>query len=155
MNLQTSFLANRFWLWTGIIISLISVAAYTIHSPIDGRDGSTIVGYGLGGFSALMVLYLAWLGIRKRRFASSKGLRRDVVSAHVYLGLSLLVSATLHTGFQFGWNVHTLAYVLMIMVILSGFYGIYVYVRYPTLMTTNRGGETLKGMLEEPTAILL
>ena len=41
---------------------------------------------------------------------------------------ALIVIATLHTGFQFGWNVHTLAYVLMMLVILSGMFGIAAYV---------------------------
>ena len=42
-------------------------------------------------------------------------------------GLSLIVIVTLHTGFQFGWNVHTLAYGLMLLVIVSGIFGIVVY----------------------------
>ena len=37
----------------------------------------------------------------------------------------------------------------MLAVILSGFYGIYVYARYPALMTANRGGDTLHSMLDE------
>src|SRR5574337_14258 len=62
------------------------------------------------------------------------------LSAHTYLGVALIVLATLHTGFQFGWNVHTLAYALMMVVIMSGCYGTYAYLRFPRLMTANMGG---------------
>lgn len=69
------------------------------------------------------------------------------LSAHVYMGTSLVVLATLHAGFQFGWNVHTLSYVLMLLVIASGFYGMYAYLNYPQLITQNMGEDTLDGML--------
>jgi hypothetical protein len=39
--------------------------------------------------------------------------------------------------------VHTLAYVLMVVVIVSGFFGVYAYLRYPEMMTANLGGEPL------------
>ena len=61
-------------------------------------------------------------------------------SAHVYLGTALLVIATLHAGFQVGWNLHTLAYVLMCVVIASGFFGLYSYLNHPQLISKNREG---------------
>lgn len=137
MNLQRSFLESRFWLIVAVIISVIAITAYVVHDPIGGRDGSTAVGFGLGGFSALIVLYLAWLGVRKRRFSSSKGRRRDVVSAHVYLGLALIFTATLHTGFEFEWSIHTLGYILLMLVILSGIFGISVYAGLPDAISRN------------------
>jgi hypothetical protein len=57
------------------------------------------------------------------------------------------VIATLHAGFQVGWNVHTLAYVLMIAVIVSGFFGVYAYLRFPSLMTENMGEDTLDSLV--------
>lgn len=137
MYVQTGFLASRFWLWTGILLSTAAVIAYVVHSPPTGRDGSTIVGYALGGLSALIVLYLAILGIRKRRFDTSTGRRRDVVSAHVFLGLTLIFTATLHTGFEFEWSVHTLTYVLLMIVVLSGIWGVSVYSGLPDKMGRN------------------
>jgi hypothetical protein len=74
-------------------------------------------------------------------------------SAHVYLGLSLVVIATLHTGFQFGWNVHTLAYVLMLLVIASGAYGIIVYAMLPRSLSQNRRETTQAQMVEALAAI--
>ena len=75
------------------------------------------------------------------------------MSAHVYFGLALIVVATLHTGFRFHWNVHTLAFVLMVIVILSGMFGAYAFWRYPGLMTTNRAGATLDTMTAELAAL--
>lgn len=69
------------------------------------------------------------------------------LSAHVYLGASLIVLASLHAGFQFGWNVHTLSYVLMLLVIASGFYGMYTYLNYPRQITQNMAGDTLDDLL--------
>ena len=79
--------------------------------------------------------------------ASNAGTVQGWLSAHIYLGASLLVVATLHAGFQVGWNVHTLALVLMLVVIFSGFFGVFAYVRYPTLMTRNRQDATRDAML--------
>jgi hypothetical protein len=80
-------------------------------------------------------------------YRSTLGGVQGWLSAHVYLGTALLVVATLHTGFELGWNVHGLAYVLMVLVVVSGFYGVFVYLRVPTAMTANLGDETLESML--------
>jgi hypothetical protein len=43
--------------------------------------------------------------------------------------------------------VHTLAYMLMLIVIFSGFYGVYAYLRFPREMTDNLGDDTLALLL--------
>lgn len=123
------------------IMCIAAIVVYVWHSPPYQPNGGTWVGYGLGGLGALLILWLMWFGIRKRRYGTESRLQ-GWLSAHVYLGLSLVTIATLHTGFQFGWNLHTLAYGLMLVVIASGAFGIYAYVRYPRLMTENRRGIT-------------
>lgn len=62
------------------------------------------------------------------------------MSAHVYLGIALVIIVLLHTGFQFGINVHTLALALMVLVVASGLYGVFIYVRYPERLSQNRDG---------------
>ncbi|MBU0621709.1 MAG: hypothetical protein KJ795_07665 [Gammaproteobacteria bacterium] len=69
------------------------------------------------------------------------------LSLHINLGGALVVLATLHTGFEFGWNVHTLSYGLMMIVIASGFYGLYAYLNYPRLITDNMEEDTLESLL--------
>lgn len=172
---HVSFLvhARGRWFKRALLLVILSIAVYAAWSPVGGRNGGTAVGYGLGGLGAAMILWLSWLGIRKRRFAGKRGrpeprtsrlaaanpstTLRGWTSAHVYLGLATLFVATLHTGFEFGWNIHTLAYALMVIVILSGIWGIYAYARIPTLMSQNLGGETpdrVRARLEEADAAL-
>jgi len=132
-----------------LVLLVAAIVAYGWHEPVDGPNGGTWLGYTLGGIGAFLILLLMWFGMRKRSYKSSMGRVEGWLSAHVYLGLSLIVIATLHAGFQIGWNLHTLAYVLMLIVIASGIFGVYAYLRYPQLMTENRRGKTLDTLLAE------
>lgn len=132
-----------------LVLMILSIVVYALHSPVDGPNGGTWLGYTLGTIGALLIVWLMWFGIRKRSYKSSTGRVEGWLSAHVYLGIALIVVATLHAGFQVGWNLHTLAYVLMLIVIASGIFGIYAYIRYPELMTDNRRGRTMTTMLSE------
>ena len=138
-----------YYLKISLLLAGAAILLYLEHDPVGPPNGGTWLGYTLGALGALMIVWLMWLGVRKRQYHSSTGTLAGWLSAHVYLGTSLLVIATLHSGFQFGWNVHTLSYALMVAVIASGFYGVYAYLRYPTLMTENRSGHTLTAMLLE------
>lgn len=125
----------------------VSVLLYHWHDPFGQPNGGTWLGYTLGIVSLGIIVWLAWYGIRKRRYGVGRVRLEEWLSAHVYLGLALAVIATLHAGFQVGWNVHTLAYVLMLLVIASGAFGIYTYVRIPRLITENRAGLTLEQIM--------
>jgi len=145
-----SFLTYRGFLFLKVAgaVGLLALALYMGHAPMEAPNGGTWLGYGLGTVSALLIFWLAWFGVRKRRYGGVKPLR-GWLSAHVYLGSALLVLGTLHTGFQFGWNVHTLAYGLMLLVIASGIFGTVAYTRLPRLVTENRRRQTLEAMVAE------
>lgn len=140
---------NAFYLKVAVALCALSFALYAWHNPVEGTSGSTWLGYGLGTLGAALIVWLAWFGVRKRQFREGRAPVQAWVSAHVYLGLSLIVVATLHTGFQLGWNVHTLAYVLMMLVILSGIYGILSYSVLPRQVTANRNEMEFRAMLQE------
>ena len=135
------------WFKAALWLSILAGAAYLWHDPPLKPYGGTWLGYALGTVGALLILWLLWFGVRKRRYSSRVGTVQGWLSAHVYLGTALLVVGTLHTGFELGPNVHTLAYVLMVATVASGFYGVYAYLSVPGLMTANRGEETLEAML--------
>lgn len=135
------------YLWAALAVCAASIIAYAWHSPGVPPNGGTWLGYTLGTLGAVLILWLMSFGIRKRAYASRAGTVQGWLSAHIYLGASLLVVVTLHAGFQVGWNVHTLAYVLMWVVVVSGVFGVLVYVRYPQLLSSNRASQTRAQLL--------
>jgi hypothetical protein len=137
------------YLWISLGLMAASLAAYVWHDPGGPPNGGTWLGYTLGTIAAVLIVWLMLFGIRKRSYMSTPGTLRGWLSAHVYLGTSLIFIVLLHTGFDIHWNLHTFTFVLMLIVIFSGFFGMYVYLRYPTLMTRNRESATRAAMLEE------
>lgn len=136
------------WLKVATVLCLAAIVAYAFIDVEPRPNGGTWYGYTLGTIGAGLIVWLALLGIRKRRMNPGVWSLKAWTSAHVYLGLSLIVIATLHTGFQFGWNVHTLAYTLMMLVIASGVYGIVVYAVLPARLSNNRREMTKSQMLD-------
>lgn len=175
LSRHVSFLAydNFRYLKIALLLVVVGIVLYIAVPPYGSRYGGGWAGYTLGTVGALLIAWLTWFGYRKRTYSPegkyvphhahdaaesihqvedpSRLARR--LSAHVYLGLALLVIATLHTGFHFGWNIHTLAYALMCVVIFSGIYGVIAYARYPRQMTENRQNLTLGQMQAQITAI--
>lgn len=117
------------YLNTGLMLA--ALLAYTMQNPIDPINGDTVVGYGLGIMAALMVLLLTFLGARKRWFIDLLGSYKAWVSSHIQVGLALFLLSLMHSGFQLGWNLHSLTFVLMTGVIVSGIYGVTAYQRFP------------------------
>lgn len=128
-------------------LAAASLLAYLLVQPATGHYGGTWLGYTLGTIGALIIGLLLWLGVRKRQYVDGPGSLMGWLSAHVYLGVALVVVATLHAGFELGWNLHGLAYVLMLAVVASGIYGVIAYVRLPRRMTANLGEDTLDTLM--------
>jgi hypothetical protein len=131
---------NARYLWLALGLLAASAALYSTQGGLRPAGGGTWQGYALGTLGALMIAWLAWLGVRKRRYASQSGSTAGWTSAHVYLGLALVGIATLHCAGRFGWNVHTLAYALTCAVVLTGIFGLYAYSSFPRQLAANRAG---------------
>ena len=147
---HTGFLAHAGGRWRKIALGVaaLAIAVYVLTDPAPRPNGGSVAGYLLGSVGAALVVWLSVIGLRKRIITTKPYSLKAWTSAHVYLGLSLIVVATLHTGFQLGWNVHSLAYVLMMLVIVSGLYGVIAYARLPAQLSANRNEATQRQMLE-------
>ena len=136
------------WLKIASFIMLVCIVSYLFIDVSPRHNGGSWYGYTLGTIGAGLILWLTMLGVRKRAMTAGKWSLKAWTSAHIYLGLSLIVIGTLHTGFQFGWNIHTAAYAFMMLVIISGIFGIYVYATIPQALSNNRDEMTETQMLE-------
>ena len=140
---------NFRWLWANLIGLVILWAVYLWDEPVGGRNGGTVLGYTYGVLATAAILYLMWFGMRKRSHYAKHTTLKGCLAVHIWLGLMMLFLVPLHAGFSFGWNVHTLAYVIMVAVILSGIVGVVIYVRFPPKVLSHRGGGTTKTLLEQ------
>lgn len=152
---HVSFLAHKGfrWLWVALALCAGATLGYLLIDQEPRPNGGTWYGYTLGTIGLALIIWLSLLGVRKRRITPGAWSLKAWTSAHVYLGLSLIVIATLHTGFQIGWNVHTLAYLLMLVVIATGIFGVIAYATLPARLSTNRRDMTRAEMLEALAAL--
>jgi hypothetical protein len=147
-NIIFTYERARYLKWASFLI-IAGIVAYVFDEPAIKPSGGTWLGYTLGTIGALLIVWLMFFGMRKRAYSSTLGTVKGWLSAHVYLGLALITIATLHTGFEFGWNVHTLAYSLMMIVIGSGIWGVVIYSINPALMGSALRGKTLEEMAKQ------
>lgn len=141
------------WLKVALGVSLAALGVYVFADFTPSASGDTWYGYTTGTIGAALIVWLTLLGVRKRAMTAGRWSLKAWTSAHVYLGLALIVVATLHTGFRFGWNVHTLAYALMMLVIASGVFGVIAYATLPAALSNNREETTETQMVEGIRAI--
>lgn len=135
-----------FWLALALF-----AGAGVLFSTQDGSappSGSTWQGYTLGSISTLLVMWLAMLGIRKRSYQAS-GQLQAWVSAHVYLGTALLGIATFHSAGQLGWNIHAAAYWFLVVVVVSGMAGAFLYVVLPRRIAENKKDRSREDTFDE------
>jgi len=135
--------------WLALLLTLAACVLYATQGEVQPANGGTWQGYTLGTIGALLIVWLTAIGVRKRRYHSALGSLQGWASAHVYLGIALLVVATLHCAAQFGPNVHSLAYALMCAVIASGLVGLFVYLRFPRLLARNRADRARADLFAE------
>ena len=148
---QETFISYRGYRWLIVtVLSLIaSIVIYAVNDPIGGRNGGTVLGYIYGVIATIGIVWLMAYGVRKRAYSSDLGTVQGWLSAHVWLGIGLLFFVPLHAGFSFGWNVHTLAYILMVITIVTGVWGTVNYTTLASRIESHRGGVKSTQVLEQ------
>ena len=145
---------HRFrWLKIGCGLAALALLGYALIPAAAGPYGGSWFGYTLGTVGAGLIVWLSLLGVRKRAMTRGRWSLKAWTAAHVWLGLALVVVATLHTGLQLGWNLATLAWTLMMLVIASGVYGVSAYATLPMGLSRNREQQTQPEMIEGLRAI--
>lgn len=132
-------------LWSAIGLVALSLAIYVTQADTTPPSGNTWQGYTLGGLATLLIIWLNLLGVRKRRYGVPGNLE-GWVSAHVYLGIALFFVVLLHSAGQVGANVHTAAFALLIVAILSGMLGTSLYLLVPRRMADIGQGGSIESL---------
>lgn len=140
---------NYRWMWLTIIGLVVCAVVYFANTPVGGRNGGTTVGYTLGVVATLGIIWLMGYGVRKRAYHSQLGTVQGWLAAHVWIGIGLTFLVPLHAGLHFGWNVHTLAYVLMVLTIVTGIWGMVNYANLSEKLESHRGGYQERAALEQ------
>lgn len=148
---EESFLFDKEarWLWISVVVTTILALIYIAHEPVGGRSGGTVFGYTSGCIAAAGMIFLMLYSKRKRSYESTLGTLKSWLSAHVWIGSALLLVVPLHSGFQFGCNVHTICYLFIIGAILTGIWGAFLCAALPPRMQARREGLSPRGMLSE------
>ena len=124
--------------WYGADYYLTPFAARPDH-PQHGILSSTgSLGHPLGWGGIAMLLLLLAYSLRKRvRWLQPLAPLGYWLSAHVFLGLMGPLLITFHSGFQVGGLV-SISYWSMIITMLSGIFGRYIYVQIPSSVIGGR-----------------
>lgn len=132
-------------------LSLALLAIYIWDEPEGGSRGDSALGYFLGVLGALLIFWLTSLGYRKRNYLKGSGNLAGWLSAHVFLGYATLFIATLHTGLNFHWldfDIHSACWIALVLVVLTGHWGLMIYRRVPTRMSALMDGRGLTELLQ-------
>jgi len=158
--------ALRRWLTSGLawsaVVSVVVVAWVLLAldgrlyytTPLETRAYTAAhralrpsgpVGQTLGLIGALLMLMPFVYMARKRvKWLKTVGGMRGWLEVHVFCGVVGPVLVTLHTSFKFN-GIVSAAYWSMVIVVLSGFVGRYLYVRIPRSL---RGSELTRSELD-------
>jgi len=140
---------NFRWLWWHIMGVFACTLTYILWEPSEGHSGSSWLGYSLGGLATAAIALLMWYGIRKRSYSSHLGTLKGWLAVHIWLGLSLLIIVPLHSGFSFHSNIHSWAFYILAIVVLSGLWGAMNYRNLAGEIESNRGGPDLRTLITE------
>lgn len=140
---------NFRWLWLTLVGLCACCVVYGLNDPPGGRNGGTVVGYTFGTIATLGIIWLMAYGARKRAYHSSLGTVEGWLAAHIWIGIGLLLLVPLHAGFSFGFNVHSAAYVFMVLTIVSGIWGIANYATLAGRISAHRGGMKDTALVEQ------
>jgi len=127
--------SGKLWRWIFAVLLIAVSAPFFWYSKHEFPHGGSPLGlaYGIAGF--LLILLLAFFGIRKRWYRSTWGTLEQWLQAHIYLGLLVLAVLLFHAGGRFSDAIAVTALILAVIVVLSGIVGAILYATIPRLLT--------------------
>jgi hypothetical protein len=123
--------------WISLPPSLIQET--TEHHTVGG----TPVGLWFGTISLAIFIFAILLSLRKKIPLWRVGTVQRWLRAHIWLTILTIPLVLLHSGFRFGGAMTTFLVVLYAVVMVSGFYGLFLQHLMPRLMKARLPAETV------------
>jgi len=127
-----SYLANFHPDWLPFQMTLPAFFGPT--PPLRGRVGSSPLGLIFGVSAALLFVFAALLGARRKKPAWRVGRVQIWLKAHIWLSVLTIPLVLLHSGFSLGGPMTQLLLVLYAVVMASGFWGLALQHIFPRAM---------------------
>ena len=121
----------------------LTTRAYAEGHPLLKPSGPVGQTYGVAG-TVLMLVPFLYMARKRLKNLKGVGSARGWLEIHLFCGIVGPVLVTLHTSFKFN-GIVSAAYWSMVTVMLSGFFGRYLYVRIPRSI---RGNEMTRAELD-------
>jgi hypothetical protein len=125
-----------------VILMLVLWLGFLVHrSP---RFAGSLGGHSLGIAGGLLMLApLAYLAVKRvpplKRLVTRRVAMRTLLALHIYAGMLGPILVLLHTSHKFGSTLGVVLTAMTLLVVLSGFTGRYLLVRFSQSIQENKG----------------
>ena len=124
--------------------SWIHLPASLIQTPTEHHTvGGTPLGLWFGSISLAIFVFAVLLSLRKKIPLWRVGTVQRWLRAHIWLTILTIPLVILHSGFRFGGGMTTFLMLLYGIVMVSGFYGLFLQHLMPRLMKERLPAETV------------
>jgi hypothetical protein len=138
------------WRRRALWVFVLLVGTYVYYDRRTAfTHGGSRGGIAYGALGTLAILILLYFGVRKRSYRSTLGTLEGWLQCHLYLGLLSAVLILFHTGFRFHDKVAIAAFIVLLVVVTSGFWGAVVYTGVPRRLTEVEGDLAPAAMAEQ------
>ncbi len=149
--------SHRKWIFVTILLLAISTGIYVPYhvGSLNGPTGNTWTGLAYGIVGSALMLFVGFIGARRKVPTWRLGSAETWLKGHIWLGLLSYPLIYFHAGFQFGGALTVALMVIFTIVILSGIFGLTVQHFVPRLMTTQVPMETIYEQVDQIVAQLI
>lgn len=149
--------SHRPWLVICLLVTAAASAWFFIASAgaTDWPSGSSAVGFTCGVAGALIIIFEFLLWWRKKVRVWRIGRAQVWMRAHIWLGLQCVPLLILHSGFRWGGTLSTVLMVLLIIVVVSGVWGLVLQQWLPRQMLDELPAETIYSQIDHLSDLLL
>jgi hypothetical protein len=134
------------------LIALVAMAVLYALAAVAAHElpgGASLVGFAFGVVGGAIILFECFLWARKKYLRSWRlGRTQTWMRAHIWLGLWTVPLLVLHSGFHWGGTLSTVLLALLLIVVASGIWGLFLQQWLPRRMLDEAPAETIYGQID-------